>query len=264
MTAAPVLEIDDAALTLGGRPLWRGLDLRLRAGEFLAVLGPNGSGKSSLLRAILGLVPLRAGGIRLLGRPVRRGDRRIGYIPQQRLIPAGTPLRARDLVRLGVDGHRFGPPLPSRRVRESVDAAIAEVGMSTFTERPVGELSGGEQQRLRVAQALVGDPGLLLCDEPLLNLDLAGQSLVTALLDRRRREAGTPVVFVTHDINPVLGVADRVLYLADGRFRLGAPGDVFRSDVLSELYRSPVEVLRVRDRLVVVGGEGPHAHEEDG
>lgn len=268
MTAAgdpPVLELRGAALSAGGRTLWRGLDLRLEPGGFLAVLGPNGSGKSSLLRAILGLPRLDAGEIRFLGRPVRRGDRRIGYIPQQRLIPAGTPLRARDLVRLGLDGHRFGPPLPSRETRERVDAALASVGMAGFADRPVGDLSGGEQQRLRVAQALVGDPKLLLCDEPLLNLDLAGQALVTGLLDDRRR-TGTPVVFVTHDVNPVLRIADRVLYLAAGRHRLGAPDEVFRTEVLSELYGSPVEVVRVRDRLVVIGGDAAtvHVHGEDG
>lgn len=251
--SAPVLSVTGASLGVGDRILWSGLDLELHDGEFLAVLGPNGSGKTSLLRAILGLQPLDSGRIELDGEPVGRGDERIGYIPQQRPLPAGVPLRGRDLVALGLDGHRFGLRRRSGAYRARVEAALAAVGASGFAGEAVSDLSGGEQQRLRVAQALVGDPRVLLCDEPLLSLDLRHQRAVSELIDARRRDAGTPVVFVTHDVNPVLGMVDRVLYLAGGRFRLGAPDEVLRSSVLTELYGTPVEVVRSGGHVAVLG-----------
>jgi zinc/manganese transport system ATP-binding protein len=266
---SPVLEISGGSLGFGGRTLWSGLDLQVRPGEFLAVLGPNGSGKTSLLKTILGSQRLDSGTARLAGREIRRGDRRVGYIPQQKLIPAGTPLRGRDLVALGVNGHRFGLPVTRRGERERVDALLADVGAEDYAQQPVGTLSGGEQQRLRVGQALAGDPVLLLCDEPLLSLDLHHQRGVSELIDRRRRTHGTAVVFVTHDVNPVLDVVDRILYLAGGRFLQGTPEEVLRSEVLSELYGTPVDVIRSHGRVIVVGvpegheHEGTHDHAED-
>jgi len=248
-----VLQFTDAALGFGGRTLWRGLDLAVEAGEFLAVLGPNGSGKTSLLKTILGQQRLDSGAARLEGHPIRRGDRRVGYIPQQKLAAPGTPLRGRDLVTLGVNGHRFGLPITSRAERQRVDGLLDDVGATAFADRPIGSMSGGEQQRLRVGQALAGDPVLLLCDEPLLSLDLQHQRGVSELIDRRRREHGTAVVFVTHDVNPVLEMVDRILYLADGRFRQGTPDEVLQSDVLSELYGTPVDVIRHHGRVIVAG-----------
>jgi zinc/manganese transport system ATP-binding protein len=260
----PVLQVDAAELTLGGRSLWSGLDLAVQRGEFIAVLGANGSGKTSLLKAILGQHPLTAGEIRVLGDPVHRGDRRIGYIPQQRLADEGTALRGRDLVALGVDGHRFGIGLPSRARRARVDAALDDVGARHFAKVPVARLSGGEQQRLRVGQALAGRPDLLLCDEPLLSLDLRQQRVVSDLINRHRSERGFGVLFVTHDVNPILDAVDRVLYLAGGRFRIGTPDDVLRSEVLSELYGSPVDVIRSGGRIVIIGApDQSHAHEHD-
>jgi zinc/manganese transport system ATP-binding protein len=260
--AAPVLEFENGALGFGGRSLWNGLDLAVRPGEFLAVLGPNGSGKTSLLKTILGQQRLDSGTVRLAGREIRRGDRSVGYIPQQKLVPPGTPLRGRDLVTLGVNGHRFGPPIPRRSDRERVDELLDDVGATAYANQPVGTLSGGEQQRLRVGQALAGDPVLLLCDEPLLSLDLHHQRAVSELIDRRRRTHDTAVVFVTHDVNPVLDVVDRILYLAGGQFRQGTPSEVLRSDVLSDLYGTPVDVIRSHGRVIVVGVPDGHDHHD--
>lgn len=255
----PVLRLRGTALEFGDRTLWSGLDLNVLPGEFITVLGSNGSGKSSLLKTILGLQQPSAGFIEVLGRPATRGDRRIGYIPQQRLIPTGTPMRGRDLVALGVDGHRLGVRLPGQRtLRTQVEAAIEAVQAADFADRPIGQLSGGEQQRLRVAQALVSDPALLLCDEPLISLDLYHQQAVSTLVNERRRIHGTPVLFVTHDINPVLSMTDRVLYFAAGQHRLGTPEEVLRSDVLSDLYNTPVDVARIGDRIVVLGAPNHH------
>jgi zinc/manganese transport system ATP-binding protein len=254
-----------AALSYGPRTLWSDLDLTVQPGEFLAVLGPNGTGKTSLLKVLLGLTPLTRGQSEVGGRALRRGNPDIGYIPQHRGYDSDVPLRARDLVRLGVDGHRWGVGLPHRERRRRVDDLLAQVGATAFADVPLGQLSGGEQQRLRVAQALATDPRLLLCDEPLLSLDLHHQQLVVDLIDARRRDHDTAVLFVTHEINPVLPLVDRVLYLIDGSFRLGAPDEVMTSEVLSDLYGSPVEVIRRDDRLVVLGGadDAPAHHHHD-
>lgn len=261
-TPAPVLEITGAALHRGDRELWSGLDLTVEPGEFIAVLGPSGSGKTTLMRAILGLQQLSAGGIRVAGHPVHRGNPRIGYIPQQRPLPPETSMRARDVVALGVNGTRFGLPIPRRGDRARVDALLEGVGAVHFADRRVGLLSGGEQQRLRVAQALADEPTLLLCDEPLSNLDLANQLGITDIIDRQRRERDAAVLFVTHDINPILGRVDRILYIAGGRFVLGTPDEVLQSRVLTDLYGTPVFVLRAGDRLVVVGVPDAEPHHD--
>ena len=257
---SPVLSIRDASLGYGDRLLWSGLDLDVAAGQFVAILGPNGSGKTSLLRAVLGTQALSGGSIEILGEPVRRGHRLVGYVPQQHLADRGTPLRARDFLALGIDGDRFGLPLPSRGRRARVDAMLATVQAETFADARIGSLSGGEQQRLRIGQALIGDSRLLLCDEPLISLDLNQQRSVSDLIDASRREPGRAVLMITHDVNPVLDMVDTVVYLANGKALVGSVDDVFTSEVLSDLYDTPVEVVRVRDRIVVVGLPD-HAHE---
>lgn len=264
--AAP-LQIRGAAIRRGDRELWQSLDLDVAPGELVAVLGPSGSGKTTLLRAILGLQQLSAGSITALGQPVRgRGNRRIGYLPQARPLPAETSMRGRDLVALGIDGHRFGLPFPRRGDRARTDALIDAVGARAFADRPVGILSGGEQQRLRVGQALAGNPRLLLCDEPLTSLDLANQQAVVGLIDAHRR-TGAGVLLVTHDVNPVLEIVDRILYIANGQFTLGTPREVLTTEVLSELYGAPVYVLEAGGRLVVIGApdaeQTAHHHHDD-
>ena len=252
----------DAALGFGTRELWSGLDLDVAPGEFLAVLGPNGTGKTSLLKTILGEQRLSSGTIEFLGRPVGHGNRRIGYIPQQKLIDGGTPLRARDLVALGLNGQRWGLPLSSKAERARVDELLDAVGATSYGNAPVATLSGGEQQRVRVGQSIAADPALLLCDEPLLSLDLAHQRAVSELIDSQRARSNAAVVFVTHDVNPILGMVDRVLYLARGSFRIGTPDEVLTSEVLSDLYGTPVDVFRSRGRIVVVGSDEHDHHDE--
>ncbi|GAB3495013.1 metal ABC transporter ATP-binding protein [Amycolatopsis cihanbeyliensis] len=259
----PAIEVTGARLAFGPRTLWSGLDLVVEPGEFVAVLGPNGSGKTSLLRVLLGLQPLTEGSVRLAGRPPGRANHRVGYIPQQRVLDEGLALRGTDLVGLGLDGHRWGPGLLGmarrrRRVAEALDA----VGAQSYAKAPVGTLSGGEQQRLRVAQSLVGDPEVLFCDEPLLSLDIAHQRAVSELIDARRRSANTAVLFVTHEINPILSYVDKVLYLVNGAFRIGAPDEVMNSTVLSELYATRVEVFRVGGQIHVAGAQSALCEDE--
>ena len=262
MTSA--LRLSDASLAFGRRVLWSGLDLDVAPGEFIAVLGANGSGKTSLMRAILGLQSLTGGTVEVAGRPVRRGSTTVGYVPQQQRADPLTPMRARDFVAQGLTGHRWGTGLPSAARRSTVAGALAAVGATPYADVPIGLLSGGEQQRVRIAQALVTDPSLLLCDEPLLSLDLPSQRTVTALVERRRREHDTAVLFVTHEINPVLPYVDRVLYLAAGRFRIGRVDEVLTSATLSALFGAPIEVVRIGGRILVAGiPDSPeHAHHD--
>ncbi|MFM9429744.1 zinc/manganese transport system ATP-binding protein [Arthrobacter sp. MP_2.3] len=260
----PVVSLRGASLSFGKRTLWEGLDLDINPGEFFAVLGPNGSGKTTFLKVLLGLQELSSGSATLAGRSVERGSRGIGYVPQQKSFDPDTPLRARDLVGLGVDGHRWGLRLGTARVNRRIDELLDLVGASDYAKVPVGQLSGGEQQRLRVAQALATDPKVLLCDEPLLSLDLQHQQAVSALINQQCHDQGSAVVFVTHEINPIMDYVDRVLYLAGGRFRVGPPEEVMTTEVLSDLYNSHVEVIRANGRLVVVGlpDATTHHHED--
>jgi zinc/manganese transport system ATP-binding protein len=260
----PVVSLRGASLTFGKRTLWENLDLDINPGEFFAVLGPNGSGKTTFLKVLLGLQELTTGTAVLDGHPVERGSRRIGYIPQQKSFDPDTPLRARDLVGLGIDGHSWGIRLGAARADRKIDRLLELVGAEEYARVPVGQLSGGEQQRLRVAQALATDPKVLLCDEPLLSLDLQHQRAVSSLINDQCREQKSAVVFVTHEINPIVDYVDTVLYLAGGRFRVGRPEEVMTTEVLSDLYGSHVEVIHANGRIVVVGvPDGSTHHHED-
>jgi zinc/manganese transport system ATP-binding protein len=256
----------EAAARLGGRTIWSDVSLTVAQGEFVAVLGPNGAGKSTLIKAVLGLLPLSAGHASVLGRAPGEANDRIGYLPQRRNFDAGTRIRGIDIVRLGLDGARWGFPLPGLPTRARAAVRVAEVvelvGATGFARKPIGELSGGEQQRLLIAQALIRGPELLLLDEPLDSLDLPNQAAVAALVRRICQEEEVAVLLVAHDINPILSYLDRVIYLAGGGAYEGKPEDVISSETLSRLYGAPIEVLRASDgRLVVVGQpEAPFVH----
>lgn len=230
------ISLKNASLQFGDNKLWQNLDLDIEPGEFVVVLGPNGSGKTSLLKRLL----------------QDHADQCIGYIPQQKGFDEDTAIRGYDLVRFGLDGHKYGIGLGKKK---AVDKAIKAVDAEKFAMQPLGTLSGGQQQRLRVAQALVEDPSILLCDEPLLSLDLAQQQIVSNLINERRIKHDTAVVFVTHDINPILPMVDKVLYLVGEKWLLGSPDEILTTKRLTELYGSPVEVLNIHGRLVVLGAE---------
>jgi zinc/manganese transport system ATP-binding protein len=261
MTAA--IELTNAAVRIDRTTIWSGASLAIEPGEFVAALGPNGAGKSTLLRVLLGLMPLSAGAVSVLGTSAGASNRLIGYLPQRHAFDAATRIRGVDLVRLGLDGNRWGLPLPGRkeasgRVAEVIDLVAA----TSYARRPIGECSGGEQQRLLIAQALVGRPKMLFLDEPLDSLDLPNQAAVSALLARICRTERVTVLLVAHDVNPLLGHLDRVLYVAGGQILAGPPEQVIASETLSALYGVPIEVLRTSDgRLVVVGQpDATHHH----
>lgn len=268
MTPLPAVRFRDAAVKVGDRVLWHDVNVEVPAGQFVAILGPNGVGKSTLIKAALGLIPLAEGEAFVLGRPAGTANQDIGYLPQRRSFEQSLRVRGIDIVRLGLDGDRFGLPLPwsaknreaGRRVRE----VIERVDATAFAGRPIGEVSGGEQQRLLIAQALVREPKLLFLDEPLDSLDLPNQSAIAELIRRVSVDRGVTVLMVAHDVNPILTYLDQVIYLAGGGAVCGTPAEVITSQTLSALYETPIEVLHTSDgRLVVVGGPEAPSHHAD-
>jgi zinc/manganese transport system ATP-binding protein len=269
-SGSAAVELTGVEVAIAGRPILSDVSLTVARGEFVAVLGPNGAGKSTLMRMILGLIPASRGTVRVLGRAPRDVRALTGYLPQRHGFDATTRIRGVDLVQLGLDGARWGLPLAltgrarSRRraERERVREMIARVGAEAYARRPIGELSGGEQQRLLIAAALVRRPALLILDEPLDSLDLPNQAAVSGLVHRLASDENVAVLLVAHDVNPLLPHLDRVVYLAQGRALAGTVRDVITGPRLSKLYGAPIEVLETTDgRLVVVGQpEAPHHH----
>jgi zinc/manganese transport system ATP-binding protein len=241
-------------LGFGTRTVLAHIDLAIGDSEFVGVFGPNGAGKTTLMRAILGLLPPRRGAIQVLGRPARRGNPAIGYMPQMRGALDQLRLTGRDFVASGINGHRWGLPLLGREARQEVAWALARVQATELARRPLAETSGGERQRLLLAQALLGRPRLLLLDEPLISLDPHHQRAVVELTRTLQQELGIAVLFSAHELNPLLGALDRVLYLGHGHAALGTVDDVVTGPVLSRLYGSEIDVVRVNGRIFVMSG----------
>jgi zinc/manganese transport system ATP-binding protein len=255
-----VVALKGIGVWLSGREILHDVSFSVRPGEFTGLIGSNGAGKTTILRVILGLQDPTVGQVVLNGEPRPRRTRSLGYVPQKVVIDPDLPLRARDVVGLGLDGYRFGLPTPSAARRRRVDEMLEAVDATRFADARVGNLSGGEQQRVLIAHALIGEPDLLLLDEPLANLDLASGHEIVELLKRIAVEHRVAVLLSAHDMNPLLPVIDRVVYVASGRAASGTVDEVVRPDVLSELYGHPVTVLRVEGRILVVAGS--HADTE--
>ncbi len=253
-----ILDVDGVSVWLSGREVLHDVRFRIMPGEFTGLIGSNGAGKTTLFRVILGLQAASTGSVLVGGRPLTRRNPIIGYVPQKIFLDPDMPLRARDVVALGLDGHRLGVPLGWGRRRKAVDAMLDAVDARRLADARVGSLSGGEQQRVLIAHALISRPRLLLLDEPLANLDIGAEGEVVALLARIAREQRIAVFISAHDVNPLLPVMDRLVYMAAGNTASGTTAEVIRPEVLSALYGQHVDVLRVHGRiLVVAGAEGP-------
>ncbi|HEY4389293.1 MAG TPA: ATP-binding cassette domain-containing protein [Ktedonobacteraceae bacterium] len=249
----------DAAVQYGKRVIWQHANFSLDEGEFITIVGPNGAGKSTFLRLLLGLLPLSAGEIELFGHAPHKGNPLIGYVPQRRTLDPDLRIRAIDFVKLGLDGHKWGMPLPFLSHKKSlhiVSEALEAVGALSYATRAVGRLSGGEQQRLLLAQALLTQPRILLLDEPLASLDMRNQSVVARVVSQVARQRNMTVLLVSHDVNPLLPFTDRVLYVAEKNVAIGTPDEIITSEQLSRLYQAPIEVVRdSRGRVLVFGQE---------
>jgi zinc/manganese transport system ATP-binding protein len=264
VTDNDLLRLENIGVRLGGRQILSDVSFSVAPGQFTGLIGPNGAGKTTLLRVILGLTPPTEGRVLLNGSPkTRHGGGLIGYVPQKLAIDQDMPLRARDVVGLGIDGNKLGFPLPSANRRQRITEALEAVGAEGYADARIGELSGGEQQRVLIAQALIGQPRLLLLDEPLANLDLKSEQGIVSVLARLAHEQGIAVLISAHDLNPLLREIDTVVYVAAGRAAAGRTDEIIQSDVLSALYGSRVDVLHVNGRVLVIAGEEqqePQAH----
>jgi zinc/manganese transport system ATP-binding protein len=249
---ADLLRLDGVGVRLGGREILRDVSFSIRAGEFTGLIGPNGAGKTTLLRVILGLQPVTQGSVLIDGAPRAARDASIGYVPQKLAIEPDLPLRVRDVVSLGIDGHKFGLRLPSRARRELVADMLTAVGAQRYADARVGELSGGEQQRVMIAHALISRPRLLLLDEPLANLDISSEQGIVSVLARLARAERIAVLLSAHDMNPLMPVMDGIVYVAAGRAAVGRTDEVVQPEVLSRLYGQHVDVIRVHGRVLVV------------
>jgi len=241
---------------LAGREVLHDVSFTVGAGQMTGLIGLNGAGKTTLLRVILGLQPTSSGTVSIAGRARDRRNPMVGYVPQKFVLDPDLPLRARDVIALGLDGHRLGVPWPSRRREQRVDEALRAVGAEHIGKARVGNLSGGEQQRVLIAHAIISRPRLLLLDEPLANLDIVSAQEVVNLLAGLAREHGIAVFISAHEMNTLLPVMDRIVYLANGRAAAGTADEVIRSAVLSDLYGHHVDVLRLHGRVLVVPGAG--------
>ena len=262
-----VIELDRATIAIGGRSVLVDASFAIKRGEFIGVLGPNGAGKTTLMRAILGLLPPSAGEIRVFGRAPQRGDRNIGYLPQVRTVLPDLRVRGFDFIASSVHGERWGVPSLSRADRIMIDRTLTAVGAGDLAARPLSEMSGGERQRLLLAQALLGEPQLLLLDEPLISLDYRYQEAVVDLVRRFTRERNITVLFSAHELNQLIGTLDRVLYLGNGHAALGTVAEVVTAPVLSQLYGTDINVVHADGHIFVLSRgrdveRAAHMHDE--
>lgn len=250
-----VVTVKDLTINLGGRKILENVSFAVKRGEFVAILGPNGAGKTTILKLLLGILKPASGTISVLSKTPTRGNNAIGYAPQHRVLETDLALRARDVVGFGLDGNKWGISLPSKTREAKIDEALKAVDALTFGNLPVGRLSGGEQQRLLIAQAIITSPQILLLDEPLSNLDINHAKEIVDVLIKLKKEKQVTIILVSHDINPLLPAVDEVLFMARSHSAMGKPDEVITSEILSKLYNTNVDVIRAKNRVFVTGAE---------
>jgi zinc/manganese transport system ATP-binding protein len=263
-----VVELERATLRIGGRTVLADASFAINAGEFIGVLGPNGAGKTTLMRAILGLLPPSAGTLRVFGRAPQRGDRGIGYLPQVRTVLPDLRVRGLDFIGSSLHGERWGLPQLGRHDRHMIEETLDAVGARDLAKRPLSDMSGGERQRLLLAQSLIGSPKLLLLDEPLISLDARHQEVAIDVVHKVCRERKITVLFSAHELNQLLGTLDRVLYLGNGQAVLGTVEEVITAPVLSRLYGTEIQVVRADGHIFVMSRGrdvevADHLHDDD-
>jgi zinc/manganese transport system ATP-binding protein len=247
-----VIALDHATLRVGGRAVLSDVSFGIEAGEFIGVLGPNGAGKTTLMRAILGLVSPSEGNITVFGRDPQRGSADIGYLPQLRTVLPDLRVRGRDFIASSLNGERWGLPSLNADDGRAIEETLEAVGAHDLAARPLSDMSGGERQRLLLAQALIGKPKLLLLDEPLISLDAHHQEVAIDVVRKVCRERKITVLFSAHELNQLLGTLDRVLYLGNGQAVLGTVEQVVTAPVLSRLYGTEIQVVRAGGHIFVM------------
>lgn len=248
--AVPAVRMRDVAVRRGGSTVWAGATMEIPQGSFTAVIGPNGSGKSTTAQLLLGMLPTSAGELEVLGEPPRKGNPQIGFVPQNHSLAQGATISCRDVVGLGVLGNRWGSGIRTKGVRAQVDAALAAVGATSYADARFDNVSGGQQQRVSIAQALINNPKLLVLDEPLSGLDLHGQVEIVELVHKINHDLDVTILFITHDLNPLLAHIDSVYYIYEGAAYFGTRDEVVDAELLTKMYGTPVQVTRTDDGCI--------------
>jgi zinc/manganese transport system ATP-binding protein len=253
-----IITAENLAAGYRNNTVWRDASFTINRGEFVAIIGPNGAGKTTLFRLLLGLQPPLSGTIRVFDVQPRRGNPQIGYVPQRHGIDSEMNIESLELVRLAFSGKQWGFSI-SKKDRNAASEALNAVGSSTLAHRPLNALSGGELQRIFLAEALVSNPELLLLDEPLSNLDMRREKDLLQLVNNVVRSRNVTALLIAHNINPLLPFLDKVVFVANGRVATGDPEKVLTSEALTALYGSPIEVLHdSKGNVAIIGIEEHH------
>lgn len=260
--ASKIVVATDLAVGYRGKTVWRDANFSVKRGEFVAIIGPNGAGKTTLFRLLLGLQQPISGNIKVLGAVPRRGNPKIGYVPQRHTIDNANNIECIELLRLAFSGNKLGFSLSSRDEKKAAFNALSAVGATELANKPLSVMSGGELQRVFLAEALVGNPEMLLLDEPLSSLDIRRTKDLVGVMNDVVKSRNVTAFLVAHDINPLIRFLDKVIYIANGKVAAGTPEEVLTSERLTALYETRVEVLKdSRGNMVVVGGGEHHGDE---
>lgn len=251
MTA--LVTFDHATLAYGRRVVLSDLTFEIPEGDFLGLVGPNGAGKTTILRAILGTLDPIAGTV------TRRPELRFGYVPQRDQVDYGFPLRVLDVVLMGRYDRVGIGRRPTRADRDRARAALDAVGIAELAKEPLTRLSGGQKQRTLIARALVGEPNLLVLDEPTTGMDLVSTTQILGLVRELHERSGLTVLMVSHALNEIANYVTRIALVQEGSFRIGAVDEIVNEQTLSALYGIPVEVDSFDGHRIVLARRNPPA-----
>lgn len=255
-----VIKIENAVVSYREDVALRGVSIDIYPGEFVGVIGPNGAGKTTLLTIVNGLGKLVSGRVTVLGNPVSAGNahslrKKVGYVAQLENIDPRMPMHVREVAMIGRYGVLGLFKRPSRDDWKVVDEMLELVGMSHLANRPIGHLSGGEQQRVAIARCLAQEPELFLLDEPTASLDWKAQTEILDLVKQIHDTRKLTTLFVTHDLDAMPHTCDRVVLMKDGMIvGDGSPEEMISTEKISELFGITASVIKERQ---------PHIHKDD-
>ena len=263
--ADAVIKIENAVVSYREDVALRGVSIEIYPGEFVGVIGPNGAGKTTLLTIVNGLGKLVSGSVRVLGSPVSSGNghalrKKVGYVAQLENIDPRMPMHVREVAMIGRYGVLGLFKRPGRDDWEIVDEMLDLVGMSHLADRPIGHLSGGEQQRVAIARCLAQEPEIFLLDEPTASLDWKAQIEILDLVKQIHDARKLTTLFVTHDLDAMPHTCDRMVLMKDGLIvGDGSPEEMISAEKISELFGITVSVIEERQPHI---HRDPHTHEE--
>lgn len=245
-----VIECQNLDIRLGAHLILSGLNFQIKENQFIGIFGPNGSGKTTFMKALLGIIPYANGQVVVLGKTPQKARKQIGYIPQNRDMELFR-LKGRDFIATSIHGHKLGLPFLTKKDLYHIDSVLDLVHARDLAFIPLCEMSGGQRQRLLLAQALLGNPQLIIMDEPFSNLDPKWVKIILSLIKDLQEQRKLTVLLSTHDLNPLIKVMDKVICIGNHQAILGEVDQVITSDILTGLYGFPIDVIKTDQHLFV-------------